>query len=317
MAITHDRYFLEETCGWVLELERGEGKPFEGNYSGWLQKKAAMLSQQKRQDANLAKTLENELEWMQSNAKARQTKSKARIARYEELLNTPPREALAHSATIYVPPGPRLGTKVIECADLKKGFEGRTLIDGLSFTLPPGGIVGVVGPNGAGKTTLIKMLKGEESPDEGTLELGDSVKMISIEQTREGLTDDNSVFQERYTHVTHTYTRYARYARYMCDMRCTCGGAHRRQVRLLRGFALHQPVPSPDGCPHAAISACRRSLAVSMRSSSARRRSSRAPTSPGLASSRAISRSAWPTCRAGSATACSWRSCCVRAATCS
>jgi len=133
---------------------------------------------------------------MNSNAKARQTKSKARISRYEELLNTPPKEALAHSATIYVPPGPRLGAKVIECRDLKKGFDGRTLIDGLSFELPPGGIVGIVGPNGAGKTTLIKMLKGEEEPDEGSLSLGDSVKMISIEQTREGLTDENSVFQE-------------------------------------------------------------------------------------------------------------------------
>ncbi|KAL1523904.1 hypothetical protein AB1Y20_018823 [Prymnesium parvum] len=196
VAITHDRYFLEETCGWILELERGEGKPFEGNYSEWLKKKAALLAQQKRQDANLAKTLANELEWMQATPKARQAKSKARISRYEELLNTPPREALAHSATIYVPPGPRLGSKVIECVGLKKGFGGRTLIDGLSFTLPPGGIVGVVGPNGAGKTTLVKMLKGEESPDEGTLELGESVRLISIEQTREGLTDTNSVFEE-------------------------------------------------------------------------------------------------------------------------
>ena len=196
VAITHDRYFLEETCKWILELERGEGKPFEGNYSGWLAKKAQLIAQQKKQDDALQKTLENELEWVRSNAKARQTKSKARLARYEELLNTPAREALAHSATIYVPPGPRLGSKVIEASALRKGFGERVLIDDLSFTLPPGGIVGVVGPNGAGKTTLIKMLKGEEAPDAGSLSLGESVKLISIEQTREGLDDDNSVFEE-------------------------------------------------------------------------------------------------------------------------
>ena len=196
VAITHDRYFLEQTCKWILELERGEGKPFEGNYSGWLAKKAKLLEQQKKADSALAKTLANELEWVRSNPKARQTKSKARLSRYEELLNTPAREALAHSATIYVPPGPRLGSKVIEAANLRKGFGERLLIDGLSFSLPPGGIVGVVGPNGAGKTTLIRMLKGEEAPDGGELVLGESVKLISIDQTREGLSDDNSVFEE-------------------------------------------------------------------------------------------------------------------------
>ena len=196
VAITHDRYFLEETCKWILELERGEGKPFEGNYSGWLAKKAQLMAQQKRQDDALQQTLQNELEWVRSNAKARQTKSKARLARYEDLLNTPAREALAHSATIYVPPGPRLGAKVIEAVNLRKGFGERLLIRDLSFTLPPGGIVGVVGPNGAGKTTLIKMLKGEEAPGGGELTLGDSVKLVSIEQTREGLTDGNSVFEE-------------------------------------------------------------------------------------------------------------------------
>jgi len=196
LAITHDRYFLEETCKWILELARGEGKPFEGNYSGWLAKKAELMKQSKKQDDALQKTLENELEWVRSNAKAKQTKSKARLARYEELLNTPVREALAHSATIYVPPGPRLGTKVIEASQITKGFGDRVLIKDLSFSLPPGGIVGIIGPNGAGKTTLIKMLKGEEQTDGGDLELGDSVRMVSIDQTRESLTDDNSVFEE-------------------------------------------------------------------------------------------------------------------------
>ena len=134
VAITHDRYFLEETCKWILELERGEGKPFEGNYSGWLAKKAQLIAQQKKQDDALQKTLENELEWVRSNAKARQTKSKARLARYEDLLNTPAREALAHSATIYVAAGPRLGSKVIEAARSARASASRVLIDDLSFT---------------------------------------------------------------------------------------------------------------------------------------------------------------------------------------
>ena len=185
------------------------------------------MAQQKKADTALAKTLDAELEWVRSNAKARQTKSKARLARYEELLNTPAREALAHSATIYVPPGPRLGSQVIEAKGLKKAFGDRVLIDDLSFSLPPGGIVGIIGPNGAGKTTLIKMLRyllhstqakhstqlsspnrpltplslsspcrGEEQPDDGELTLGESVKLVSIDQTREGLGDDNSVFEE-------------------------------------------------------------------------------------------------------------------------
>ena len=196
VAITHDRYFLEKSCGWILELERGEGKPFEGNYGDWLEKKEEATRQERKADTRLQQTLQNELEWLRSNAKAKQTKSKARLARYEEMLLAPQREELSHSASIYIPPGPRLGTQVVEAKAVRKGFGERTLIDGLTFSLPPGGIVGIVGPNGAGKTTLIRMLMGEETPDEGELIVGDSVKMICVDQSRDALQGDNSVFEE-------------------------------------------------------------------------------------------------------------------------
>jgi ATP-binding cassette ChvD family protein len=196
VAITHDRYFLEKSCGWILELERGEGKPFEGNYAEWLERKAENIRQERKADTRLQKTLQNELEWVRSNAKARQTKSKARLSRYEEMLMAPQREELSHSASIYIPPGPRLGTQVVEAKGVRKGFGERTLIDGLTFSLPPGGIVGIVGPNGAGKTTLIRMLMREQTPDEGELIVGESVKMICVDQSREALQGDNSVFEE-------------------------------------------------------------------------------------------------------------------------
>jgi len=196
VAITHDRYFLEKSCGWILELERGEGKPFEGNYGTWLETKAERAKVERKADEKLQQTLQNELDWVRSNPKARQTKSKARLSRYEEMLLAPQREELSHSASIYIPPGPRLGTQVVEAKHVVKGFDGRTLIDDLTFSLPPGGIVGIVGPNGAGKTTLIRMLTGEETPDGGELTVGESVKMVCVDQSREALQGDNSVFEE-------------------------------------------------------------------------------------------------------------------------
>jgi len=151
VAITHDRYFLENSCGWILELDRGEGIPYEGNYSGWLEKKAKRFEEEKKQDDRMKKTLANELEWVRQNPKARQTKSKARLTRYEELLNTPAREALAHSTSIYIPPGPRLGGNVIEVKGVSKSFGDKLLMSDLTFSIPPGAIVGIVGPNGAGR----------------------------------------------------------------------------------------------------------------------------------------------------------------------
>ncbi len=182
---------------WILELERGKGKPFEGCYSEWLERKAEKLAQEKREDDALAKTLANELEWVRGNPKAKQAKSKARLAAYEQLLATPPRAALAHSATIYIPPGPRLGGVVIDAEHMSKGFGDRQLIADLSFSIPPGAIVGIVGPNGAGKTTLVRMLAGDDVPDGGSLKIGETVKTVTVGQDRaEELDGAKSVFEE-------------------------------------------------------------------------------------------------------------------------
>ena len=196
VAITHDRYFLENSCSWILELDRGKGIPFEGNYSGWLEKKQQRMIDEKKQDARLAKQVASELEWVRGTPKARTAKSKARLNRYEELLATPAREALAHTASIYIPPGPRLGDVVVSARNVNKAFGDRVLIQDLSFDIPPGAIVGVIGPNGAGKSTLVKMILGREAPDSGEFEVGSTVKLAVVDQGREGLTPTNSVYEE-------------------------------------------------------------------------------------------------------------------------
>ncbi|CAK9251458.1 unnamed protein product, partial [Sphagnum jensenii] len=196
VAITHDRYFLENSCGWILELDRGEGIPCEGNYSEWLARKQRRLMEEKRQDERFKKTLENELEWVRATPGGRQTKSRARLERYEELLHTTPREALTHSSTIYIPPGPRLGDVVIEARALTKSFGEKLLINNLDFSVPAGAIVGVIGPNGAGKSTLIKMIQGREKPDSGELRVGSTVKLATTEQERESLMSTQSVLEE-------------------------------------------------------------------------------------------------------------------------
>jgi sulfate-transporting ATPase len=195
IAVTHDRYFLDNVAEWILELDRGHGIPWQGNYSSWLEQKEQRLAQEERQQDALAKTLKRELEWVRTNPKARQAKSKARLQRYEELAS---QEFQKRNETneIYIPPGDRLGDLVIECKDVRKGYGDRLLIDSLSFSLPAGGIVGIIGPNGAGKTTLFRMLSGAEKPDGGEIRLGPSVKLAYVDQSRQALNDKNTVWQE-------------------------------------------------------------------------------------------------------------------------
>ena len=195
IAVTHDRYFLDNVAEWILELDRGHGIPWQGNYSSWLEQKEQRLAQEERQQDALAKTLKRELEWVRTNPKARQAKSKARLQRYEELAS---QEFQKRNETneIYIPPGDRLGDLVIECKNVRKGYGDRLLIDSLSFSLPAGGIVGIIGPNGAGKTTLFRMLSGAEKADSGEIRLGPSVRLAYVDQSRQALNDKNTVWQE-------------------------------------------------------------------------------------------------------------------------
>ncbi|MDP9405020.1 MAG: energy-dependent translational throttle protein EttA [Actinomycetota bacterium] len=195
VAITHDRYFLDNVAGWILELDRGKGHPFEGNYSSWLEQKQARLAQEAKQESARQKTLERELEWVRMSPRARQAKSKARLSAYESLLAQGPAERVG-TAEIVIPTGPRLGDVVVDAEHVAKGYGDRLLIDDLTFTLPPGGIVGVIGPNGAGKTTTFRMIVGEEKPDAGTLRVGDTVQLAYVDQSRDALDPDKTVFEE-------------------------------------------------------------------------------------------------------------------------
>ena len=194
LVVTHDRYFLDDITGWILEIDRGQGVPYEGNYSAWLEQKAKRLAQESREDKSKQKTLERELEWMRQGQKARQAKSKARIAAYNDMANQSEREKVGR-AQIIIPNGPRLGSKVIEVSGLKKAMGDKLLVEDLSFSLPPGGIVGVIGPNGAGKTTLFKMLTGQEQPDEGAVEYGDTVQLSYVDQSRDDLDPNANVWE--------------------------------------------------------------------------------------------------------------------------
>jgi sulfate-transporting ATPase len=195
VAITHDRYFLDNVAGWILELDRGKAYPWEGNYSGWLQQKQQRLALEEKQESKRQRTLQRELEWIRMSPKARQAKGKARLNAYEQLLGEDTADKLER-VEIYIPPGPRLGDVVVEARDLKKAYGDLLLIEGMNFTLPRGGIVGVIGPNGAGKTTLFRMLVGQEKPDAGVLRIGETVQIGYVDQSRDALVADKTVYDE-------------------------------------------------------------------------------------------------------------------------
>ena len=195
VAVTHDRYFLDNVAGWILELDRGEGIPWEGNYSSWLEQKEARLQMEEKQEASRQKTIKKELEWVRTSPKARHAKSKARMAQFDEL-NSQQFQKRQETNEIYIPPGPRLGDVVIEIKDLNKGFGDRLLIENFNAQIPPGAIVGIIGPNGAGKTTLFRMISGEEKPDSGEIRLGETVKLAYVDQSRHTLDDKKTVWEE-------------------------------------------------------------------------------------------------------------------------
>jgi ATP-binding cassette ChvD family protein len=194
IAVTHDRYFLDNVAGWILELDQGQGIPWKGNYSSWLEQKQARLAQEKKQETQRQKTLERELEWIRMSPKGRRAKGKARINSYETLLSTES-EKRAGDLEIYLPPGPRLGDIVVQAEKVRKAYGDRILVEDLSFNLPPGGIVGVIGPNGAGKTTLFRMITGQEEPDGGTIRIGETVKLAYVDQSRDVLDEEKSVWE--------------------------------------------------------------------------------------------------------------------------
>ena len=195
VAVTHDRYFLDNVAGWILELDRGKGIPWEGNYSSWLEQKSVRLAQEEKQESARQRALQHELEWVRTAPKGRHAKSKARLKAYEELVSKE-FEARSELKDLMIPPGPRLGELVIEAEDLTKGYGDRLLIDGLTFSLPRGGIVGIIGPNGAGKTTLFRMLVGQDKPDSGTIKVGDTVKLAYVDQSRDALDGSKTVYEE-------------------------------------------------------------------------------------------------------------------------
>src|ERR671924_138466 len=195
VAVTHDRYFLDNVAGWILELDRGRGIPYQGNYSGWLEQKQARLAAEEKQEAARRRTLARELEWVRMTPRARHAKSRARLGAYEQLL-AEERNVKLDRVEIHIPAGPRLGEVVVEADGVSKGFGDRLLVEDMTFSLPPGGIVGVVGPNGAGKTTLFRMIVGDEQPDSGELRIGDTVQLAYVDQSRDALQPDKSVWEE-------------------------------------------------------------------------------------------------------------------------
>jgi ATP-binding cassette ChvD family protein len=235
LIVTHDRYFLDDITGWILELDRGQGIPYEGNYSNWLEKKAVRLSQESREDKSRQKILENELQWIRQGTKARQAKQKARINSYNEMASKSEREKIS-TAQIIIPNGQRLGSKVIEIEHLKKAYGNNLLIDDLSLSLPPGGIVGVIGPNGSGKSTLFRMLTKQEEPDDGTISIGDTVKISYVDQSRDSLSDEKTAWEEISDGLDVIKLGDAEInSRAYCGSFNFKGGAQQKKVKLLSG----------------------------------------------------------------------------------
>ncbi|MCF6188257.1 MAG: energy-dependent translational throttle protein EttA [Desulfobulbaceae bacterium] len=194
IAVTHDRYFLDNVAGWILELDRGRGIPWKGNYSSWLEQKQQRLAREEKKETERQRTLQRELEWIRMSPKGRRSKAKARITSYENLLNQQSSEMIS-KMEIYIPPGPRLGKLVVEAQEVSKGYDDRLLVESLNFSLPPGGIVGIVGPNGAGKTTLFRMITGQEEPDSGIIRVGDTVKLAYVDQSRDSLDPEQTIYE--------------------------------------------------------------------------------------------------------------------------
>ena len=235
LLVTHDRYFLDDITGWILELDRGRGIPHEGNYSNWLEKKALRMGQESREDKSRQKILENELKWIRQGAKARQTKQKARINAYNEMVSQSELEKLSTSEII-VPNGKRLGTKVIEVKNLSKAYGNNLLIDNLSFTLPPGGIVGVIGPNGSGKSTLFRILTKQEETDSGSIDFGDTVQLSYVDQSRDNLSDEKTVWEEISDGLEIIQLGDAQInSRAYCGLFNFKGGDQQKKVKLLSG----------------------------------------------------------------------------------
>ena len=260
VAVTHDRYFLDNVAGWILELDRGKGIPYQGNYSSWLEQKQARLAQEERSEKGRERTIAAELEWVRTNPKGKRTKSKARLARYEELI-AEERNVKLDEVQIHIPPGPRLGEKVLTATDLSKGFGERLLIEDLSFDLPRAGIVGVIGANGAGKTTLFRMITGEEPPDSGKLDLGDTVQLAYVDQSRDSLNPEKTVWEE----ISEGYEHIKVGEREVNSRQYTAGfnfkgsrpaGAHRQalrrraQPRAPRQAAAQRRQPAAAGRAH-------------------------------------------------------------------
>ena len=309
VAVTHDRYFLDNVAEWILELDRGSGIPWKGNYSSWLEQKQQRLAQEEKSETKRQKTLQRELEWIRMSPRARQAKGKARLNAYEQLLNEDTAQKI-EQVEIYIPPGPRLGDIVVEARGLRKAYGDLLLIDDLNFTLPRGGIVGVIGPNGAGKTTLFRMITGQEKPDGGTLRLGETVQLGYVDQSRDALAANKSVWEEISGGEDELHDRQARRWRRAPTSRGSTSRARSSSARSGRCRAASATACTWPSCCSAARTCCcstsRPTTSTSTRCARSKRRCSTTPAAPSSSATIAGSSIASPrTCSPSRATAAS------------